>query len=70
MADAGRESLTDKATAAIKPQSEKSYVEQATEYVKGTLDSIASVVQPQEEKSTTQKIGDAVSGDSRNKDIA
>lgn len=31
----------------------------ATDYVKGALDSAASVVQPQEEKSTTQKIGDS-----------
>ncbi|WWD22018.1 hypothetical protein CI109_106506 [Kwoniella shandongensis] len=70
MADAGRESLTDKATSALKPDSEKTYVEQATDYVKGTLDSVASAVQPQQEKSTTQKIGDAVTGDNRNKDIA
>ncbi|KAK4684720.1 hypothetical protein P7C73_g5451, partial [Tremellales sp. Uapishka_1] len=69
MSDVGRESLTDKASAAVKPDSEKSYVEQATDYVKGTLDSVASAVQPQQEKSTTQKIGDAVSGDS-NRDAA
>jgi hypothetical protein len=35
----GRQSLTDKAAAAAKPDSEKSYVEQATDYVKGTIDS-------------------------------
>lgn len=32
----------DKAASAVKPDSEKSYVEQATDYVKGTLDSVAS----------------------------
>jgi hypothetical protein len=35
----GRQSFTDKAAAAAKPDSEKSYVEQATDYVKGTVDS-------------------------------
>ncbi|KAK8846709.1 hypothetical protein IAR55_005796 [Kwoniella newhampshirensis] len=70
MADAGRESLTDKATSAIKPDSEKSYVEQAGDYIRGTLDSVASAVQPQEEKSTTQKIGDAVTSDNKNRDLA
>ena len=34
----------------------------ATDYVKGSLDNLASGAQPQSEKSTTQKIGDAVSG--------
>ncbi|ORY22434.1 heat shock protein 9/12 [Naematelia encephala] len=70
MSDTGRESLTDKVTSAAKPDSEKSYVEQATDYVKGTLDSVASAVQPQQEKSTTQKIGDAVTGDNTNRDAA
>ncbi|OCF37619.1 hypothetical protein I317_04345 [Kwoniella heveanensis CBS 569] len=70
MSDVGRESLTDKVTSAAKPDSEKSYVEQATDYVKGTLDSAASVLQPQQEKSTTQKVGDALTGDNRNKDVA
>jgi hypothetical protein len=32
--------------------------------------SVASAVQPQGEKSTTQKIGDAVTGDNRNRDVA
>ncbi|WWD00257.1 hypothetical protein V866_007166 [Kwoniella sp. B9012] len=70
MSDVGRESLTDKVTSAAKPDSEKSYVEQATDFVKGKLDAAASVAQPQEEKTTTQKVGDALTGDNRNKDIA
>ncbi|WVQ80144.1 hypothetical protein IAT38_002249 [Cryptococcus sp. DSM 104549] len=70
MSDAGRQSFTDKASSAIKPDSEKSYVEQATDFVSGKLDAVASAVQPQEEKSAGQKIGDAVSGDNKNKDIA
>ena len=32
--------------------------------------SVASAVQPQQEKSTTQKVGDALTGDNKNKDIA
>ncbi|KAG7566939.1 hypothetical protein FFLO_01318 [Filobasidium floriforme] len=70
MSDMGRQSLGDKASAAVKPDSEKSYVEQATDYVKGTLDSISSAAQPQDQKSTTQKIGDAVSGDNTNRNVA
>ncbi|KAH8089321.1 heat shock protein 9/12 [Filobasidium floriforme] len=70
MSDMGRQSLGDKASAAVKPDSEKSYVEQATDYVKGTMDSVASTLQPQQEKSTTQKIGDAVSGDNTNRNVA
>lgn len=54
----------------MKPDSEKSYVEQASDFISGKLDSAASAVQPQQEKSTTQKIGDAVSGDNRNRDVA
>ncbi|ODN86837.1 hypothetical protein L198_07200 [Cryptococcus wingfieldii CBS 7118] len=69
MSDAGRQSLTDKATSAVKPDSEKSYVEQASDFVSGKLDAAASAVQPQEEKTTTQKVGDAISGDNKNRDV-
>ncbi|ODN73697.1 hypothetical protein L202_07242 [Cryptococcus amylolentus CBS 6039] len=69
MSDAGRQSLTDKATSAVKPDSEKSYVEQASDFVSGKLDAVASAVQPQEEKTTTQKVGDAISGDNKNRDV-
>ncbi|KAL1408459.1 hypothetical protein Q8F55_005271 [Vanrija albida] len=70
MADAGRQSLTDKAGAALKPDSQKTYLEQAGDAIKGAADSVASAVQPQQEKSTTQKIGDAVSGDNTNRNAA
>lgn len=56
MSDLGRQSFTDKATAAAKPDSQKSVLEKAGDYVKGAADSVASAVQPQEEKSTTQKV--------------
>ncbi|KAK6909189.1 hypothetical protein I203_103206 [Kwoniella mangroviensis CBS 8507] len=62
MSDTGRQSLTDKAGAALKPDSEKTYLEQAGDTIKGKSDSAASSAQPQSQKSFTQEIGDAVSG--------
>ncbi|WVO18276.1 hypothetical protein L204_105988 [Cryptococcus depauperatus] len=70
MADAGRQSFTDKAASAMKPNQEKSYVEQASDFVSGKMDAAASAVQPQHEKSATQKMGDAVTGNNKNRDIA
>ncbi|OCF30902.1 hypothetical protein I317_01598 [Kwoniella heveanensis CBS 569] len=64
MSDTGRQSLTDKAGAALKPDSEKSYLEQGTDALKGKADSAASSGQPESQKSYTQQIGDAVSGNS------
>ncbi|EIW63603.1 uncharacterized protein TRAVEDRAFT_43889 [Trametes versicolor FP-101664 SS1] len=64
MADAGRQSFTDKATSAVKPDSQKSYAEQMGDSLKGTADSIASTMQPQSGKSTTQKMGDSVNSNS------
>ncbi|KAG1870160.1 heat shock protein 9/12-domain-containing protein [Suillus subalutaceus] len=64
MADTGRQSMTDKAATAMKPESQKSMTEQAGDKVKGMSDSVASTLQPQSEKSTTQKAGDTVSGNS------
>ncbi|KAF7338149.1 Heat shock protein 9 [Mycena venus] len=68
MSDTGRQSLTDKAGAAMKPDSQKSTTEQLGDHVKGTGDSIASTLQPQSEKSTSQKAGDTVSSNSNNND--
>ncbi|WWC64874.1 uncharacterized protein I303_107488 [Kwoniella dejecticola CBS 10117] len=64
MSDAGRQSLTDKAGAALKPDSEKTYLEQGKDMLAGKADSAASSAQPQSQKSYTQEIGDAVSGNS------
>jgi hypothetical protein len=58
---AGRESLTSKAGAALKPDSEKSTTEHFGDKLKGNADSAASTLQPQSEKSTTQKVGDTFS---------
>ncbi|KAH9916936.1 heat shock protein 9/12-domain-containing protein [Amylocystis lapponica] len=64
MSDTGRQSLGDKASAALKPDSEKSTTEHWGDKLKGKSDSAASSAQPQSEKSTTQKMGDAFSGNS------
>ncbi|OSX66168.1 hypothetical protein POSPLADRAFT_1131480 [Postia placenta MAD-698-R-SB12] len=64
MSDTGRQSLTDKAGAALKPDSEKSTMEHLGDKLKGKSDSAASSVQPQNEKSYTQQIGDAFSSNS------
>ncbi|CAK9784999.1 heat shock protein 9/12 [Cutaneotrichosporon oleaginosum] len=70
MSDIGRQGLGDKLASAAKPDSQKTVLEQATDFVKGKADAVASAVQPQQEKSTTQKIGDAISGDNTNRNVA
>ncbi|CCO29809.1 hypothetical protein RSOLAG1IB_08838 [Rhizoctonia solani AG-1 IB] len=69
MSEAGRQSFTDKAGAALKPDSQKTTTEQLGDTVKGNLDSAASTFQPNETKSDSQKVGDTLSGNSNeNKD--
>ncbi|KAK1922302.1 heat shock protein 9/12-domain-containing protein [Papiliotrema laurentii] len=62
MSDFGRQSLGDKAGAAMKPDSQKSYLEQAGDAIKGKTDSAASTAQPESQKSYTQQAGDMLSG--------
>jgi len=62
--DTGRQSLTDKATSALKPDSEKTTTEKWGDKAKGTSDSVASSLQPQSEKSGSQKAGDTLSSNS------
>ncbi|KAJ9114989.1 hypothetical protein QFC22_005317 [Naganishia vaughanmartiniae] len=64
MSDMGRQDLSSKAGAALKPDSQKSYLEQGTDMLKGKADSAASTGQPESQKSFTQQAGDAVSGNS------
>ncbi|CCM05368.1 uncharacterized protein FIBRA_07583 [Fibroporia radiculosa] len=66
MSDTGRQSLSDKAGAKLKPDSEKSTTEHVGDMFKGKADSAGSTAQPQSEKSYTQQVGDAVSGNSNN----
>ncbi|BEI84158.1 hypothetical protein CcaverHIS002_0407620 [Cutaneotrichosporon cavernicola] len=67
MSDIGRQSLGDKIASAVKPDSQKSTLEKAGDFVKGKADTVAAAAQPTESKSTTQKISDAVSGKKRSK---
>lgn len=57
--DAGHESFTDKLSSAAKPDSEKTSVEQATDYAKIKVEGGLSYLQPEGQKSTTQKASDA-----------
>ncbi|EST09830.1 Heat shock protein 9/12 [Kalmanozyma brasiliensis GHG001] len=58
MSDAGRQDFTDKASSAIKPDSQKGLGEKAKE----NLDKAAATVQPDSTKSDSQKAGDKLSG--------
>ncbi|THH12463.1 hypothetical protein EW146_g7674 [Bondarzewia mesenterica] len=64
MSDAGRQSVTDKAQSALKPDSQKSMTEQAGDKAKGAYDDIASTLQPQDQKSGSQKVSDTFSSNS------
>ncbi|KAJ7844511.1 heat shock protein 9/12-domain-containing protein [Mycena olivaceomarginata] len=68
MSDTGRQSFTDKAGAALKPDSQKSTTEQLGDHLKGTGDSVASTFQPQSDKSAGQKVGDTFSSNSNHND--
>ncbi|KAB5593309.1 hypothetical protein CTheo_3227 [Ceratobasidium theobromae] len=62
--NSGRQSFTDKAGAALKPDSQKSTTEHIGDTIKGNADSMASTLQPNESKSDSQKLGDTFSGNS------
>ncbi|EIW84058.1 hypothetical protein CONPUDRAFT_119624 [Coniophora puteana RWD-64-598 SS2] len=64
MTDFGRQSATDKAGSALKPDSQKSTTEQLGDKIKSTGDSAASTAQPESEKSYAQQATDALSGNS------
>ncbi|KAK4634050.1 heat shock protein [Fulvia fulva] len=62
MSDALRQSNTDKAASALKPDSQKSALEQVQDSAKSTADSVAGTLQPEGEKSIGQKASDTVTG--------
>ncbi|KAG8849337.1 hypothetical protein FRB96_000873 [Tulasnella sp. 330] len=62
MSDTGRQSITDKIGAAVKPDSEKSTTEHLGDTVKGKADNVGSAAEPESEKSTMQKITDTLTG--------
>ncbi|KAJ1030434.1 hypothetical protein NDA16_001343 [Ustilago loliicola] len=58
MSDAGRQSFTDKAGSALKPDSQKGVGEKAKE----NFDKAAATLQPDSTKSDSQKAGDKLTG--------
>ncbi|KAH7108312.1 heat shock protein 9/12-domain-containing protein [Auriculariales sp. MPI-PUGE-AT-0066] len=62
MSDLGRQSWTDKAEAAIKPDSQKTTGEHFGDMAKGKVDNLAGSAQPQGEKSYGQKAADTLTG--------
>ncbi|KAG9002597.1 hypothetical protein FRB94_005854 [Tulasnella sp. JGI-2019a] len=62
MSDTGRQSITDKIGAAVKPDSEKSTTEHISDTVKGKADNVGSGAQPESEKSYVQQATDAITG--------
>ncbi|KAM3064881.1 hypothetical protein ACMFMG_011936 [Clarireedia jacksonii] len=62
MSDALRKDNTDKIADKVKPDSQKSTLEQAGDKTSGLADKAAGAVQPSDSKSTTQKVSDSVQG--------
>ncbi|ODV59364.1 lipid-binding protein HSP12 ASCRUDRAFT_77108, partial [Ascoidea rubescens DSM 1968] len=60
MSDFGRKNFTQKASEAVKPNSEKTYAEQTKEKATGLADSIGKTVQPESQKSYGQKASDTL----------
>ncbi|KAF8921104.1 heat shock protein 9/12-domain-containing protein [Mucidula mucida] len=64
MSDTGRQSFTDKASSAMKPDQQKPMTEQAGDKMKSAADSVSSTMQPESQKSSSQKMGDTLSSNS------
>ncbi|KAG9036579.1 hypothetical protein FRB95_008413 [Tulasnella sp. JGI-2019a] len=62
MSDTGRQSITDKIGAAVKPDSEKSTTEHIGDTLKGKADDVGASAQPESEKSYIQQATDALTG--------
>ncbi|CAK7904601.1 hypothetical protein CAAN1_13S00606 [[Candida] anglica] len=65
MSDAGRQSLGDKVSAAVKPDSEKSTPEHIKDSVVGSVDNAAGHATTDNNKSILQQASDAVFGESK-----
>ncbi|CAI4060919.1 lipid-binding protein HSP12 SKDI_06G0530 [Saccharomyces kudriavzevii IFO 1802] len=59
MSDTGRKGFGDKASEALKPDSQKSYAEQGKEFVTDKADKFAGKVQPEENKGVFQGAHDS-----------
>ncbi|KAI5951412.1 hypothetical protein KGF54_004486 [Candida jiufengensis] len=62
MSSEGRQSVGDKISDAVKPDSQKSTPEEFGDKIKSNADSAAGKLQPEEDKGFVQKASDAVFG--------
>ncbi|KZT59211.1 heat shock protein 9/12 [Calocera cornea HHB12733] len=62
MSDTGRESITDKVSAAVKPDSQKTTTEHFGDAITGKADNAAGKVEGENNKSTLQSISDTLTG--------
>lgn len=65
MSDLGRQSVTDKAQAALKPDSEKSTPEHLKDKVVGSVDNAAGKGTSENDKSFVQSASDAIFGEKK-----
>lgn len=65
MSDFGRQSIGDKVSAAVKPDSEKSTPEHVKDAIAGKVDNAAGHGTSQNDKSVLQQASDAVFGDKK-----
>lgn len=61
MSDTGRKNFSDKAAEALKPDSQKGYMEKGKEYVTDAADKVGAAVQPEQDKGVFQGATDAAS---------
>ncbi|KZO95588.1 heat shock protein 9/12 [Calocera viscosa TUFC12733] len=62
MSDTGREPISDKVSAAVKPDSEKSTTEHFGDMLSGKADNAAGSAEGDKNKSTLQSVSDKVFG--------
>jgi hypothetical protein len=67
MSDPGRKKFSDKISEAVKPDSQKSNWEKASEDVSNKYDEAAGRMQAEEDKGIFQKIGDSLTGNKNKK---
>lgn len=60
MSDLGRKNVSDKITESVKPDSEKSTLEQTKDTVTSKVDELAAKGTPEDQKSFSQSISDSV----------
>lgn len=67
MSDPMRKDFGDKVAEHVKPEQQKSYLDQGKEYLTDAADKVQAKIHPEQNKSTTQKVGDTLEGKSGGK---